>query len=326
MHSDPEQIRLTLSHERLFLPARDPLPAPRTAPILPELRALLSGGRARDAAERITALAEGEGYEGTHWIDPLVGAARVAFTPSRPVAGPVTRSCDLNTGVVTEELPDGTSHRVFVSRADDAVVCELIRSSGLEGTLSLGVLPGSPPVPLLVRTGTGPGRLSLTVAFPGRPEGATAGYSVACGVTPEGGTVRVDGDRLRLRGVRRLALLFRTRVAEPGAERPPAPGPLPEAGTGALWERHRPVHTGLMDRFRMRLGGGSGPERVARLVDAGRYAVVSATGDLPPTLQGALRRWEHSSRVPISSFLILLRGRRPVGPLGPTRPGSPPRG
>lgn len=286
VHSDPERIRLTLSHERLFLPVREALPAPRTAPILPELRALLRGGRARAAAERITALAEGEGYRDTHWIDPLVGAARAVFAPSRPAAGPVTRSCDLDTGMVTEELPDGTVHRVFASRADDVVVCELERPSGLEGTLALEPLPGNPPVPMLVETGAGPGRLSLTAAFPARPEGTTAGYSVACGVTAEGGTVRVEGERLRLRGVRRLVLLLRTRVAQPGAERPPAPGSLPAAGRGVLWERHRPLHTGLMDRFRVRLGGGAAPERVARLVDAGRYAVVSAVGDLPPTLQG----------------------------------------
>jgi len=41
----PEAVRPTVSHERLFLPLRAPLPAPRTAPILPRLRALLDHER-----------------------------------------------------------------------------------------------------------------------------------------------------------------------------------------------------------------------------------------------------------------------------------------
>src|SRR5699024_4764488 len=34
------------------------------------------------------------------------------------------------------------------------------------------------------------------------------------------------------------------------------------------------------------LAEGAGPELVTRLVDAGRYAIVSSCGELPPTLQG----------------------------------------
>ncbi|MGW5875172.1 glycosyl hydrolase family 95 catalytic domain-containing protein [Nocardiopsis terrae] len=293
VHSGPDRTRLTLCHERLFLPVREPLPAPHTAPILPELRELLGRGESRAAAERITALAAEEGYRGTHWIDPLVGAAELALTPARPVPGPLTRSCDLDTGVVTEELPDGTLHRVFASRADDVVVCEFLRARGLEGGLTLGTLPEEPPVPLSARADAGTDRLSLTVTLPDRPAGAAPGYTVTCAVTSEGGTVRPDGGGLAVRGVRRLTLVLRTEVAAPDAERPPAPAVLPGKRTGPLLERHRTLHGELMGRFRLRLNGtgpghgrGADPERIARLVDAGRYAVISACGDLPPTLQG----------------------------------------
>jgi hypothetical protein len=67
--------------------------------------------------------------------------------------------------------------------------------------------------------------------------------------------------------------------------------------------RNGAVHGELFGRFRLRLGppgprpgpaegtdrllaGPPGPALVERLVDAGRYAVISACGDLPPTLQG----------------------------------------
>ncbi|WP_017585859.1 glycosyl hydrolase family 95 catalytic domain-containing protein [Nocardiopsis ganjiahuensis] len=301
VHSGPDRTRITLSHERLFLPVREPLPAPHTAPVLPELRALLGEGRSRSAAELITEVAAGEGYEGTHWIDPLVGAAVLSFAPERPGSGAVTRTCDLDTGEVTEELPDGTVHRVFASRADDVVVCDLHRPHGLDGRLTLGVLAEEPPVALRVRPGAGAGRLSLTVSFPDRPEGGLAGYTVTCSVTAEGGTAEPDGEGLRVRGVRRLVLLLRTETAAPGAERAPATAELPAGPPALLLERHRRLHGELMGRFRLRLAGaapdggrglrpepghGAAPELVTRLVDAGRYAVVSSCGDLPPTLQG----------------------------------------
>lgn len=310
VHSDPGRIRITLCHERLFLPVREPSPAPHTAPVLPELRALLRRGRSRSAAELITEVAAGEGYEGTHWIDPLVGAAVLSFTPERPRSGTVTRACDLDTGEVTEDLPDGTVHRVFVSRADDVVVCALHRPRGLDGTLALGPLAEESPVAVRNRSEVGADRLTLTVSFPDRPPGALAGYTVTCSVRAEGGTVRPDGGGLRVRGVRRLVLLLRTETAGPGTGRPPVSAVLPEGSAALLLEGHRRLHGELMGRFRLRLNGAAGtppsavdpagvgrglppdtghgvsPELVSRLVDAGRYAIVSSCGELPPTLQG----------------------------------------
>ncbi|WP_344098314.1 glycosyl hydrolase family 95 catalytic domain-containing protein, partial [Nocardiopsis tropica] len=98
-----------------------------------------------------------------------------------------------------------------------------------------------------------------------------------------------------------------------------APGAPPAVDFEGILARNRDAHGELMDRFRLRLGGSGGrhapgraanrdgaavggtggaplgedlleagptPDLVARLVDAGRYAVISSCGDLPPTLQG----------------------------------------
>ncbi|NYH52343.1 hypothetical protein HNR06_001932 [Nocardiopsis arvandica] len=324
-HSTAGGIRLTLGHERLFLPVAESLPAPATARLLPELRELLRRGRSRAVAERIVAAAAEEhpGYADTRWIDPLVGAAVLSYTPFDPRGGPVTRTCDLDSGLVTEELPDGTAHRVFASRADDAVVAEIASPAGLDGRLRLTPLEERPPVPLAVDSGAAPGLLTLRVGFPERPSGTLPGYTVTCAVSAEGGSVRADGAGLELRGVGRLRLVARVRVEapEPGAPSTgPGPGPgapvsaggqAPEAPCGGtpgtafdgMLDRHRAVHGALMSRFRLELDGGPGqpahdapgedllaagptPGLVTRLVDAGRYAIVSSCGDLPPTLQG----------------------------------------
>lgn len=358
VHSTADRSRVTLSHERLFLPVTEALPAPETARVLPEVRRLLLRGRSRDAAALIvgTAAEEHPGYADTRWIDPLVGAAVLSFTPLRPAPGVVERRCDLDSGLVTEVLPGGLEHRVFASRPDDAVAVEVSAPAspgGLDGLLRLTLLEEAPPVPLTAEAETAPGRLALRVGFPARPPGTLPGYTVTCRVSAEGGTVRAQDDGLCLRGVTRVRVLARVAVEPapaPGASALQAPLPAPTARTRAvltgssaltpaasgsatsadraapsavdfegMLSRHRDVHGDLMSRFRIRLDGAHGPgeaprpgdprplgaprpgdaplgedllaagpapDLVARLVDAGRYAVISSCGDLPPTLQG----------------------------------------
>ncbi|WP_306368086.1 glycoside hydrolase N-terminal domain-containing protein [Nocardiopsis sp. CC223A] len=297
VHSTAGLIRLTLGHERLFLPAADALPAPETARILPELRALLLAGRSRAAAERIAgfAAAEDPGYAGTRWIDPLVPAAVLSFAPRAPVPGDPLRECDFGTGVVTETLPDGTRHRAVASRADAVVAVELIRAAGLDGTLCLAPPQGPPPVRTAADAATAADRLRLRVRFPDRPDGAPAaapaGYTVECALTATGGTVRPTASGLELRGVERLEAVVRITVDPPaGPAAPVGPAPAGHAGFDRVLARHAPLHGHLMDRFRIGLDGppaeGTTPAHLARLVDAGRYTIVSSSGDLPPTLQG----------------------------------------
>ena len=365
VHSTADRIRVTLGHERLFLPVTESLPAPETSRVLPEVRRLLLRGRSRAAAELIvrTAAEEHPGYAETRWIDPLVGAAVLSFAPFGPRPGAVERRCDLDTGLVTEDLPGGVAHRVLASRPDDAVAVEITAAGeggvgrgaggsggGLDGLLRLTLLEEAPPVPLAVETETAPGLMVLRVGFPERPPGTLPGYTVTCEVGAEGGRVRVAGGGLELRGVTRLRLLARVHVPAPdapedrcavpvgpsartGAAPPAAPAshaasgdgpPAPAAGSASaaptaasavdfdgVLARHGDVHGDLMGRFRLWLGdttapaapatpghggpaplgedllsAGPTPDLVTRLVDAGRYAVISSCGDLPPTLQG----------------------------------------
>ncbi|GIH89599.1 glycoside hydrolase family 95-like protein [Planobispora siamensis] len=297
----PGELRVTLSHERLFLPVAEPLPPPRTAAVLRELRASLYGGRPGEAADRVVELATGEhpGYADTRWIDPLIPSGTLAFTPRFPLPaanpaippplpvseGEYLRSCDFASGLVTQEW-GGVRQEVFVSRPADAVV---IRWSGGEGLLRLVPIEEEPPVPIRFTTVVAPGRLVLNAEFEVRWPGAITGYTVECRIvgtaeTRSGGLL-IGDDAL---------ILARTVIH--GSR----PDPLEEipADFDLLLRGHTAVHGDLFSRSSLRLGrrtpapeerGAAGfgrGEGIGRLFGAGRYAVISSSGESPPTLQG----------------------------------------
>lgn len=284
----PDAVRLTLSHERLFLPVTEPLPPPDTASILPELRRLLAGRRFAAAADRVCghAASEEPGYADLRWVDPLIGAATITFTPRETRARGYARSTDFATGVVTQRW-GGVVCAAFVSRADDVVA---FRVTGTDGDLAIAPVDGVPERP--VRTAVD--NLSLVARFPGadRP-GALPGYRVECRVSRDG-----DG----------LLLLARTVVDG-------ASVPWPDGDFEQLLAAHVSVHGELYGRFRLELGG----DRVETLVNACRYAAISASGELPPTLQGV---WSGGYRPPWRSAYT-LDGNLPAAVAGFAPTGTP---
>jgi len=297
-YGSPDRVRITLSHERLFLPANDPLDPPATAGILPELRALLSAGRYRAAAERVAsfAVAEHLGYAGTRPTDPFVGAATLTFTPRRAAdAKEYRRSVDLETGVVTQRWWTAAGEavvEVFVSRPADAVVVRLLGQP--DGMWELRPIDGTPPRPVAFDQRATVDGLWLGAQFPGAP----GGYEVTVRLVTDG-VPTVDGGGVTVVGASTTVLLARTVVSVGGAASPDLAA-LP-ADIDRLLAEHAAVHGDLLGRVRLDLGGDparrvaetedllAGPGDAAvveRLFDAGRYAIVSSTGDLPPNLQG----------------------------------------
>jgi alpha-L-fucosidase 2 len=292
----PEAVRLTVSHERLFLPLRAPLPAPHTATILSRLRALLDEGRYARAAEEVCELAADAepAYADTVWIDPLVGAATLTVRPHRPGVD-LERGVDPATGLVVLRWRDELGEarvEVFASRPADAVVVRVSATGGFPGTLDLRLIDGTPPRPVVARSRSDAGGITLTAEIDASWPGALTGYRVRCHVLAgdvAGHEVRSDA-----------TLLLRTLL--PGE---PEPDISPEPGVShdfdSLLDAHRAVHGELMDRVHLDLAADPadraataaallarpvGPALVERLFEAGRYAIVSSTGDLPPTLQG----------------------------------------
>jgi alpha-L-fucosidase 2 len=293
---DPRAIRLTVSHERLFLPSQPPPDPPDTAAILPRLRELLDQGRYAEAAEAVCsrAAAGDPAYQKLVWIDPLAGAATLTLRPHR--AAPTTdfrRQVDLGTGVVTQSWRDADGEvtiEAFASRPANAIV---LRLTGFSGSLQLGPIDGTPPVPVSWQVDG----LTLTARFDTARPGALSGYRVL-GRVLQG---QVGGDAV---------LVIRTLL-------PGEPDPAVVGDFDSLLAAHSAVHGELLGRVRLELDAApadrsaptadllaapAGPALIERLFDAGRYAIVSSTGELPPTLQGV---WSGTWTPPWSSGYTL---------------------
>ena len=306
----PAAVRLTVAHERLFLPLGAPLPAPHTATILPRLRDLLDRGRYARAAEQVCAhAARGEpAYAETVWIDPLVGAATLTVRPHRPGAE-LRRDVDLATGVVVLRWRDDLGEarvEVFASRPADAIVVRLSATGGFAGTLELNLIEGTPPRPVRARTRAGADGLALTAAFDATWPGALTGYRVVC--RPLTGEVTARATTLDV--LSDTTLIIRTLLSDDT-------GPGAAADFDSLLDEHSAVHGALMARVHLDLAAEPadraaptaallaapvGPALVERLFAAGRYAIISSTGELPPTLQGV---WSGTWTPPWSSGYTL---------------------
>jgi hypothetical protein len=304
-YGGPAALRFTLSHERLFLPLHEPIDPPRTATILPELRALLAGGRYQDAADAVQRLAaeQNDGYEAIRDSDRFVGAATLTYAfAAAPPADAYERSVDFRTGVASQSWRTGHAE-CFVSRPDDVVVIHLRGEVG--GRLTLAPVDGEPPHPVEVDTTASGEWLTLRVGFgyAARWPRALPGYTVLCRVAR---TAERD---------REVLLLARTLPGEVDLDGAVAALAALPADYAALLARHTPVHRDLFDRVRLTLvpvdlGVALGnlpdssdiitdatPSSTQQLFDAGRYAIISACGELPPNLQGV---WSGTWRPPWS--------------------------
>ncbi|SDT68975.1 glycosyl hydrolase family 95 catalytic domain-containing protein [Actinoplanes derwentensis] len=262
-HGSPSVLRFTLAREDLFQPVTEPLEPPHTAPALPRLRELLDADRFRDTARAVCDLAvqEHPGYAETRWIDPLIGAGILTFTPATPGTG-YQRGTDFATGVVRQTW-DGVTVDAFVSRAADALV---IRITGTDGTAGIGPIDGTPEQPIDYTVDRHGDDLVLTGRFGGTLwTGALDGWTVAVRVRRTAGSVLI---------VARTATGSRTPADALAA--------LPSGDFDTLLDAHTAVHRDLFERVSLDLGG----HPAQTLFDAGRYTIISSTGTTPPTLQG----------------------------------------
>jgi hypothetical protein len=320
----PLDETVVVNRAGLFLPWKEPLPPVAMATHLPEIRTMLADGRYRDAARFANELGQREGYGEKRWTDPLVPAFDIRL--HQDAEGKIrdyARSVDFATGVVSVRWRDDRGpfeRRLFVSRPDNVVVLEWRGPlpGSLNGRLALADRPGLWPGggwPLFFKTGVleaetdaRDGLLAFRSRFRNVWPGSIRGCEGAARVVVEGGSASVAGGALTVRGADRVLVLVRCEILrEPG-------GPLlPDLvraldGVGpdfdALLSRHAPIHGGLFNRVRLDLGGGAdrlltseellaraaagrlSPALLEKEFDAGRYAVISCTGDYYPTLQG----------------------------------------
>lgn len=346
--SHPLDETIVFSHERMFLPERDPIMPPLTAPRLFEIRRLILRGLYRQAEQLTFDISEQKGFL---YPDCLFPAFDLKIRMGR--SGKVTdylRSVDFQTGEATVHWSDARGvfeRKLFVSRLDGVAV--LLVSGPGAGTVSCSLTleprdsqherfqRNITDLETTVDGSTLTFRNSFANAYPGSIhslEGVTR-------VVARGGSTESRGDALVVKKADEVLIFVDIDVNyDPNVSRIEEMisllGKLP-AEYETLLGRHARIHGEMFNRMRLDLGGAgdrgltteellgktsdSDPSRalIEKVFDAGRYNIISSTGELPPTLQGVwagtysppwASDFTHNGNVP-SALASMLMGNMP---------------
>ena len=311
----PGALTVSLSHERFFLPANPTPKAPAISGALDGIRHALLEGDNELASEVMTKAANMAGFDSLIWTNPLAICATLTLRSTATGAEPTIRRIDLEHGeaafewddpeggLVTVRMlaPRGTETVALALEAQRPVVFELELAISREAAESAPtgagdysarvrseVEPGA--VGILRATGAGHDELSATTSVSGAdewrseeregvlrssvavPGGARVVLFVDIAVTPstawnaEPAPVTADWDSLRSRQAQTHGALVRRSVLDLSGDA--------AATTEELWQRARSGDEGARRRV------------VETAYLSGRSNAISATGELPPTLQG----------------------------------------
>ena len=306
---------IAIAHERCFLPANPRPAAPLIAPSLEELRERVLAGDGEGAGRLLAAAAEVSGFErDLVWTDPLGICATLELTPSVD-DGPVLRRIDPVLGEVTLvwHRPEGDlTVRLVAPRDLDEIrvaveapfPCDVELRLGLGGGVGEGATWAPAHAGLVEAAATASPDPSVVAST--RRDGRAIATTVVRGGEDWALTATADAltGTLRVPAGGRAELRLRTVPGGDGA----APHVEP-TGLGDWDEviRHQErTHGELVDRSRLDLGGDAragetteeiwararagDPAARRRVVEiaylSGRANAISATGELPPTLQG----------------------------------------
>ncbi|MGW0605327.1 glycosyl hydrolase family 95 catalytic domain-containing protein [Streptomyces sp. NPDC002640] len=306
VHGDPHDERVIVTHHALVRPdpdgqdARDRLP-PRLAHLLPAVQDRLLAGDLHAADD----LTDGRPLR---WIRPFHPAFQVRLRrPDGPHHG-YRRAVDFTTGEVRVDC-GGRTDRLFVSRADDAVVQHLTAPGPALEIFLDHRLSGAPAAADVRhhRALTPEGALlGLRVRYPG----SARAYTGVTLVAAAGGSVTATPEGVLVQDAREVLLLTRVR-RHTGEADVPAEGRSLRALTAltaghadpyaALLARHLTLHRTAYRRVSLDLAAdpaeralcGSAllrrpdsPALAERLFAAGRHHLLSSSGLNPPRLTG----------------------------------------
>lgn len=357
--SNPSDETIIFTHERLFLPKGAPHMPPDNSMRLFEIRRLIERGLYRQAQQLAFDLSGQSGFmypdpfvpafelnikmDGIKKISDYLRS--VNFQTGETI-------------VQWKDDPGTYQRKLFVSRADGIAVL-LISGPGKESiNCRLKLKPVEPSKKLEPRQLEASAKIfeshvsdikaiaedniliwenSFTKAYPGsihKLEGIAY-------VIVEKGTTRPEGDTLIVAGADQVLVFIDLDVLyDPGHSKikdmKDFLTSLP-ADYNNLLSRHEKIHGELFSRMRLDLGGGEdhhlpseellartafdNPSRalIEKEFDAGRYNIISSTGELPPTLQGIwagiynppwASDFTHNGNVP-SAIASLLMGNTP---------------
>lgn len=313
--SHPLDETIVFSHERLFLPEQDPLMPPNTAPRLFEIRRLIQRGLYRQASQLTFDVSEQEGFR---YPDPFVPAfdLRIRMNAEMQIKD-YMRSTNFQTGETTVHWADNRGvfeRKLFVSRADGIAVLSITGPGKGSVNCRLELVPRDPDHARFRRNirdleiSADESSLTYRNNFANAYPSSIHALEGVARVIVRNGSATPDRRNLVITGANEvlifihIALLYdsnESRIDQTKKILEELP-----ADYENLLKRHAKIHGALFNRMRLDLGGGadhrltaeellaktSGSHLSKALIekefDAGRYNIISSTGELPPTLQG----------------------------------------
>jgi len=324
--SRPLDETIIFSHERLFLPEGDPVLPPLMAPHLSEVRSLIDRGLYKQATElafevseqddfmypdrfvpafdlNIKMDAEGDVTDYMRSVDFQTGEATVRWADKRGVFERrlfVSRSDGIAVLLITGPERGAVNCRLELKPREpsDKLGAETVESSSRVFESNITDLKTTAEASALTW------RNGFARAYAGSiqaVEGVAHVVVESGSTTPEEGTLVVaDADRVLI--LVDIEMIYdtnksRIEMMKESLARLPT-------HYETLLERHAPVHGELFNRMRLDLGGGTdrnltteellgkttneqlNKALIEKEFDAGRYNIISCTGELPPTLQG----------------------------------------
>lgn len=321
----PLDETIVLNHARLFMPVNEPLPPVNTGAHLEEIRRMIADGQYKRATEYVVEISKTEGYGEKRWTDPYIPAfnIRAIMQPHGEVTG-YSRSVDFSTGVASVNWSDtrGSFHRrLFVSRADDAIVLSITghKKGIVDCTLKLVQQPakgagGWNPEKMLkdgiskYQTGAEQNWLTYRSRFKKQWQGSLRGYEGVSRVVVHGGKTITKGDSISVTGANEVLVFTKIELlndfnnSQLGNLKKSLSQINPDYKI--LLKRHAKIHGAIFNRSRLDLGGGLdrnltseeliaksrignlNPALLEKEYDAARYNILSSSGELFPNLQG----------------------------------------
>ncbi|MFJ8495508.1 glycosyl hydrolase family 95 catalytic domain-containing protein [Streptomyces sp. NPDC094038] len=294
---DPNDDRVIVTQHTLVRPnGGEHARPPRLAAGLADVQDRLLAGE-HDAAESFT---DGRPLQ---WVQPFHPAFQIRLRRPHGRSDGYRRSVDFTTGEATATAADWTS-RVFVSRADDVIVQQVVGTAALDIALDHR-LPGAPP-----GLGVGHGALrtpeGALLSLRARYPDSDRAYTGVTLVAVTGGSTGLVPPGVRVTGADSVLLLTRVRrhtgELDVTAEARDLSDLLADQESyDALLARHLGPHRGAYTRVTLDLGADpaeralpgsellerpTGAALLERLFAAGRYHLLSASGLNPPRLTG----------------------------------------
>ncbi|MFO7617799.1 MAG: glycoside hydrolase N-terminal domain-containing protein [Bacteroidales bacterium] len=355
----PLDETIIFTHERLFLPMGPPTMPPDQSARLFEIRQLIDRGLYKQATQLQFALSGQESFMYPDPFVPAfdLGIRMNNSGEIRDYLRSVNFETG-EASVNWSDAVGSYDRKLFVSRADGIVVmrirgskagilnCELklkrrVPSSKLDYKYVQGSISRAATHISDVKIAADGSVLSYRNGFTHAYPGSVQALEGLAWVEVKGGETRINSETMVVSGADEILILLDIRLLyDPDKSQMEA---MRSALSGInrdyqdLLERHARIHGALFSRMRLDLGGGADhllpTEKLFELstndhlnsaliekeFDAGRYNIISCTGELPPNLQGVwagtyvpdwASDYTHNGNVP-SAIASLLMGNTP---------------